>query len=207
MIKYYPLTRVITNQYTRGNEYVTSDGRPYTGKYYKTYDGKVYAGINPTTGTNQLLTPVKLAKVVAQSVREYTAANSQNITERNTVPGAELQQLTPYHPVPLESDYTRGYFTRYFAKQLTGLNFILEISQTDWANMSNGLTGSNFAAYEVTSMLWQLTGPLKDQRLSQYQIQGGVYDTNKRVTEGKNKTFSGLVEFIGGDYVKYARIT
>ena len=56
-------------------------------------------------------------------------------------------------------------------------------------------------------MLWQLTGPLNDTRKSQYQIVGGVFSTNKRVTEAKQKSFRGIVEFIGGDYVKYARIT
>ena len=56
-------------------------------------------------------------------------------------------------------------------------------------------------------MLWQLTGPLHDTRVSQYQVQGGVYDTNKRVTEAKQVGFRGIIEFIGGDYVKFAQIT
>jgi hypothetical protein len=56
-------------------------------------------------------------------------------------------------------------------------------------------------------MLWQLTGPLNDTRISQYQIKGGVFNTNKRVTEAKQKSFRGIIEFIGGDYIKFARIT
>jgi hypothetical protein len=56
-------------------------------------------------------------------------------------------------------------------------------------------------------MLWQLTGPLNDTRISQYQIQGGVFDTNKRVTEAKQKGFNGIIDFIGGDYTKFAKIT
>jgi hypothetical protein len=56
-------------------------------------------------------------------------------------------------------------------------------------------------------MFWQLTGPKNDKRVSQYQIIGGVYDTNKRVTEGKAKGFIGIVEFIGGDYTKFAKLT
>jgi hypothetical protein len=43
--------------------------------------------------------------------------------------------------------------------------------------------------------------------VSQYQIKGGVYDTNKRVTEQKALTFRGLIEFIGGEYTKFAKIT
>ena len=56
-------------------------------------------------------------------------------------------------------------------------------------------------------MLWQLTGPMYDTRKSQYQIVGGVYTTNKRVTEAKQVGFRGITEFIGGDYTKFAKIT
>ena len=57
------------------------------------------------------------------------------------------------------------------------------------------------------SMLWQLTGPLNDKRISQYQIQGGIIETNKRVTEAKNKGFNGIVAYIGGEYTKYTKPT
>jgi hypothetical protein len=56
-------------------------------------------------------------------------------------------------------------------------------------------------------LLWQLTGPLNDTRVSQYQIKGGIINTNRRVTEQKALSFRGLVEFIGGDYVKFAKPT
>lgn len=207
-IKYYPSTRIRTNLYTRGREFKLPDGSYYSGRYYLTYDGKAYAGVNPIVGTNQLLTPVKQDNVVVPLVFKRTTLNTTQIPESNTtVESTELRQLVPYYPVPLESDYARGYFTRYFAKQLVGQNFILEVSEGDWANINNGLTQQDFVAYEVTSMLWQLTGPLNNRRISQYQVQGGVFDTNKRVTEAKNRTFSGLVEFIGGDYTKFAKIT
>jgi len=61
--------------------------------------------------------------------------------------------------------------------------------------------------YEYTTLLWQLTGPLHNTRVSQYQVKGGVYDTNKRVTEARAIGFVGLIAFIGGDYTKFARIT
>ncbi len=73
--------------------------------------------------------------------------------------------------------------------------------------IQNGEIPDNVLAYETADILWQLTGPLNNKRISQYQVQGGVYDTNKRVTEAEAKTFRGLVEFIGGDYTKFARIT
>jgi hypothetical protein len=207
-IKYYPSTRIRTNLYTRGNEFKLSNGSFYSGRYYVTYDGKAYVGVNPTLGTNEPLIPAQQDNKAINFAAKRNSPSTTQIPQPNTIPSTtELGSLNPYYPVPLDSDYARGYFTRYFAKQLTGQNFILEISENDWANINNGLTQQDFVAYEVTSILWQLTGPLKDTRVSQYQVKGGVFDTNKRVTEAKNKTFVGLVDYIGGDYTKFTRVT
>ena len=209
MIKYYPSTRIKTNLYTRGNEFILPNGKSYSGRYYLTYDGKAFTGPNPTAGTN-----IPLTKAVEEEILpRFPAPRPGTVPVETFVQGAtiatstELGQLTPYYPVPLESDYAKGYFTRYFAKQLTGPGYIIEISQADWSNLENALTEQTILAYEVTSMLWQLTGPLNNQRISQYQIKGGVFDTNKRVTEAKDLTFQGIVSYIGGEYTKFARIT
>ena len=215
MIKYYPLTRIKTNLYTRGTTYAVK-GKPYTGKYYLTYEGKAYAGSNPILGTNQELTLLKQTtnsdspKIGADPTiagnyefNQYTKAKSQNGEGTSLT---NLEELQPYYPVVIESDYQAGYFTRYFAKNVTGPNYIIEISQNDYSNVKNNLYGNTYV-YEIATLLWQLVGPLKDTRVSQYQIKGGVYDTNKRVTEAKNIGFRGIVDFIGGDYIKYARVT
>jgi hypothetical protein len=207
MIRYYPLTRIIPNLYTRGNEYITSDGKSYTGRYYKTYDGKNFTGINPVLGTNKLLTPVQAVEITSRSSRSYLAASTQNIEQLAVPSNVQLEQLQSHFPVPIPSDYSRGYFTRYFAKNVTGTQYIIEVSQMDYAQLENGNVSPNMLSYETTSMLWQLTGPLNDTRVSQYQITGGVFDTNRRVTLAKEKSFTGIVEFIGGDYIKFAKIT
>jgi hypothetical protein len=209
MIKYYPSTRIKTNLYTRGGELFLPDRKSYSGRYYLTYDGKAFTGPDPVSGTNILLTRVREEEVLPKASLVNTGGTpSQDFTQGATIAtSTELGRLVPYYPVPLESDYARGYFTRYFAKQLTGPGYILEISQADWSNLENGLTEQTFLAYEITSMLWQLTGPLNNVRVSQYQIKGGVYDTNKRVTEAKEATFRGIISYIGGEYTKFARIT
>ena len=206
-LSYYPLTRIQTNLYTRGTEFVNSKGVPYTGRYYRTYNGKSYAGINPALGQNDPLTPVgelssqNNQRVNTPSNAAYTAATNQTNTD------AELVELTNYYPIPLDSDYTRGYFTRYFAKNVSGPGFVLEISKLDWTKIQNGNVAANALGYQTMDMLWQLTGPLNDKRISQYQIQGGIIETNKRVTEAKNKGFNGIVAYIGGEYTKYSKPT
>ena len=54
-IRYYPSSRIKPNLYTRGDEYILPTGEVYRGKYYLTYSGEAYTGINPVTGTNILL--------------------------------------------------------------------------------------------------------------------------------------------------------
>lgn len=215
-LRYYPLSRIMQNLYTRGDEYQTEDGNAYSGKYYKTYDGKVYTGINPVLGDNRLLIPITRDKVEHGGGREQTLSTEtyanlpQNINQFTLNPETEagvLTELAPYYPTPLESDYARGYFTRYFAKTVSGPGYVFEISNADWTKLQNREFNNNILGYESINMLWQLTGPLNDRRVSQYQVQGGVSDTNKRVTENTNKRFRGLLEFIGGDYTKFARIT
>ena len=211
MIKYYPLTRIKPNLYTRGNEYSLPDGRSYTGRYYLTYDNRVFTGINPVVGTNIELSRIQTQEYPLQAGpapdASYTAATTQNTQRAGSASSLELTAITPYFPLPLESDYARGYFTRYFAKMVSGPGYVMEISQNDWSMIENGDVSPTMLSYEITNMIWQLTGPLNDKRVSQYQVKGGVYDTNKRVTEAKAKSFVGLVAFIGGDYTKFARIT
>lgn len=212
-LRYYPLSRVRTGLNTIGNMF-TLDGKPYVGAYYLTYDGKAFTGPNPACGGNELLTPITeidpTSKISRKLGRSKTAILNQNIqtafTNKPTVDAGGLKQLVPYYPVVLESDYAKGYFTRYFAKKINVRGYIMEISYQNWATVTNR-EDQTFEDYEVMDMLWQLTGPKNDQRVSQYQINAGVYDTNKRITEGKARGFNGLVEFIGGDYTKYARIT
>jgi len=210
-LKYYPQTQIRQNLYTRGGEFTLSNGASYTGKYYITSDGGIYAGANPATGTNQSLTAVTSNNTgfsQAQSIyATATSTNSLPLTQTITKSDLALTTLTPYYPTPLPTDYARGYFTRYFAKYVTGTGYVVEISQTDWTKIQNGQVSSTSLGYLSTNILWQLTGPLHNTRVSQYQIIGGVYDTNKRTTEAAAVNFVGLVAFIGGNYTKFAQIT
>lgn len=210
MIKYYPLTQIRQNLYTRGTEFRLPNGKPYAGRYYLTYDGNAYTGINPVLGNNELLIkveptfPLQAGPAPSDS---YVVATSQNTQSRPTKANTQLTELTNYFPEPLSSDYARGYFTRYFAKNVTGPGYILEISQDDWSKIENGDVSPTVLGYQSMNMLWQLTGPLNDKRISQYQIQGGIIETNTRVTAAKNKGFNGIIAYIGGEYTKYSKPT
>ena len=213
-IKYYPSSRIKTGLHSRGGSYMLN-GKAYVGPYYLTYKGEAFSGTNPVVGSNQLLEVVGTVGGIVQGSSKNTNAYNKVATDNNTSVAASfkrsniegtLKQLISYYPIVLDSDYSRGYFTRYFAKRIIDKGYILEISYVDWATMKNG-NDPTYQEYETTDMIWQLTGPLKDRRVSQYQVIGGIETTNKRITEMKTKSFIGLVEFIGGDYIKFAKVS
>ena len=214
-IKYYPASRVKTNLRTSGDQY-TLNGTPYNGVYYLTYRGEAFTGPNPAVGPNDRLVPVQSipsALTDKKSRFSFPKTSKSRIKEDSNIEGVRgigvvpsLKMLKPYYPIVLEEDYVKGYITRYFAKKVNTNSFIIEISPTDYEIIQNAQE-VDYEDYLAMSMFWQVSGPTHDVRVSQYQVKSGVYDTNKRVTEGKAKGFNGIVEFIGGQYTKYARLT
>jgi len=199
---------ITPNLYTRGGEYVLADGTPYTGTYYTTCDNEAYTGANPLKGANKRLfkLPPPAPSSQASVKTSQPIPNKQN-TAQSTISDGVLTALKFYFPQPTKAEYAQGYFTRYFAKNVTGPQYIIEISPSDWNLVKSGQASQTILDYETIDLLWQISGPLHDQRVSQYQVNGGIYDTNKRITEGKARGFNGLLDFINGEYAKFGTIT
>jgi hypothetical protein len=220
MIKYYPPSKIIENQSTTGNDY-TLNGTPYTGKYYVTFDGTAYTGANPIIGKNELLEPAtryrnapildsnRLPTALVNTIAAATP-NNKNLNTRPENPPTAISYTggpTPYYPYPIPEDYDKGYIIRYFAKRRNSQGYIIEISELEYNSIQNGTAPYDISMYMVGSIFWKLTGPLNFVRLSQYNTRAGIIDTNKRLVENLDKTMLGMVEFIDGEYDKYARPT
>lgn len=212
MIKYFPKNRITTNLYTKGNEF-SLNGKPYIGAYYKTYNGKIYAGKNPVVGTSQELEPI-----IKNNKENYPNINSKGgiLLDKNTRPyiiNPNIKSLetylvpTQYYPQPTDSDYQKGYIMRYFAKKRNDIGYVVEINKETHLSLLNEDSEYDYITYQTIDIFWQITGPLRDDRKDkQYKI-AGIIDTNKRLVETKDKNFRGLIEFIGGNYDKFARPT
>ena len=208
MIRYYPSFRIIQNLNTRGNEF-TLEGEPYSGKYYETFDARFFTGTNPQTGPNQEIfkvpqyqsTPGLDTLVISTELKNRLAQNTR--VKPNRLPGSP----TSFYPQPTEEDYRKGYVVRYFTKKENEKGYIIEIFEDEYNAIVNGTTDYDIRLYQVTKILWKLTGPLRSTRQSQYNIIPGIIETNKRLTEASNKNFLGIVDFIGGQYSKFARPT
>jgi hypothetical protein len=205
MIKYYPSFKVKTNLKTNGNEYALN-GVPYKGDYYATYDNKVYSGADPIVGPSEELIPITsyaknstyLAEQILSPELKDLLAKQTNLTKHTG------KEPLSYFPKPTQSDYDKGYIIRYFIKKINSKGFVTEISPEEYDSFLNGTVLYDVSFYLVQDIFWKLTGNLNTKRYSQYDIREGIIDTNKRLVEAANIKFIGLVEFIGGEYAKFA---
>lgn len=209
-LRYYPQFYIVPNLKAEIGEFL-ENGKPYEGPYYATLNGRYFSGLNPQVGPNNELIPLKRFDSISVIPGRNSAFQNRPLTYETN---ESLNQTTRdkgrptfYYPKPTESDYKRGYIIRYFAKKENERNGVIEISYNEYVDITNGTVDYDISIYQTAKILWKLTGPLKSQRKSQYNIIPGIIDTNKRLTEETNKTFLGIVDFIGGEYDKFARPT
>ena len=208
-VRYYPSSKFLPNLNAEIESYRKQDGTPYNGLYYLTYDGKAFTGPNPQVGPNEPL--FKSIEVENSPFLQRTDLGQSQKADLISKTNVSFNRIggrpTPYYPNPTAEDYKRGYVIRYFTKKENERGFVTEISQEEYSDLVNGTADYDISLYQTTKILWKLTGPLRSQRKSQYNVIPGIVDTNQRLTETANKTFLGFVEFIGGDYAKFARPT
>jgi hypothetical protein len=209
MIRYYPSFATKNNQITKGNEFFL-DAEPYSGNFYYDDKGNAYTGVDPVHGSNLFLTPINSIKnkVLSMNTRDLSSfeIEAQQNTRIQEFSSRGLEPTT-YYPQPIDSDYQKGYITRYFAKKINQSGYVVEISPAEYVAFTNGEVMYDISFYQVVSILWKITGPLNTQRISQYDIRAGIIDTNKRLTEAAEPNFVGIDAFIGGDYTKFAKPT
>jgi hypothetical protein len=192
---YYPKSRIIENQKANPGEFSLTNGKEYTGPYYTTFDGKSYTGANPYTPYSNLLVKIESDELsneefIGINVDDYNQLKSSNLL-------TSLIDPTPYTPKPTPEDYKRGKITRYFARQRNGTQFkLMEIDQTTYNNLNDRRGGLNYSLWKVISIFWQISGPLRDQRIKNIRIRAGVIDTNQRVLDNAEKDFIGIKQYL-----------
>jgi hypothetical protein len=219
-IRYYPKSKIKPNKYTPGGQFSLGD-KPYIGKYYETFDGQYFTGINPVYGKNEKLSPIPVYHYSPYiNVSEFNLkqreqlATATRLKQINPATNTTLNQAiankdspTSYFPYPLESDYAIGSITRYFTKRINTPGYVIEISQDEYAAISNGSVSYDVTFWQLQQILWKLTGPLNQKRISQYDTRAGIIDTNKRLVETADKSFLGIKDYIAEEYSKWARPT
>jgi hypothetical protein len=202
---YYPKSRIIENQTANPGQFRTVDGNDYTGPYYTTFDGKSFTGANPYALNSGPLTSYPTEKTDTSSTSTLDSIAYNNIKPSSIQ--ARLIDPTPITPIPTEADYKAGKITRYFARQRNGTTFkIIEISQQTYTDLTTNKNGSNYALWKATSLFWQISGPLRNERINNITTRAGIIDTNQRIVDQAEKNFIGIKQYLS-DLQQFAKVS
>jgi hypothetical protein len=154
---YYPKSEILKVEYTTGNEFlVKRTNKLYTGYYYATNDGKYFSGQEYNSTTVELVRPFN-----------------------KTIGRNESRNYDFHYAMPTDSDYTKGFFTRYVIKRVnSGLETIKEVSLQEYTNaLLNPL-------YAAKSFVWKLKGPLYTTK----EGVPGIVNTNQKTLDQLEKS-------------------
>ena len=213
---YIPKNRIITNQYTTGNEFVfLSDNTSYIGFYYKLYTGEFFTGKTPNDPPNDQI--IKSSNTTdgiwertskdqefqqfADNYDGFTFNDQQQNMESVGVyhklrkEGYSETKLLPqqFYPIPNIEEYALGTFTRYFCVK-ANQPIYLELNKETFNFLTNQDPNYLWEPYRPFKLQWTLKGEKKS-----------VYNTNRDIVllfEKRNKLL-GFQKFLRENYIKF----
>lgn len=213
---YIPKNRIITNQYTSGNEFVfLADKTEYVGFYHSLYTGEFFTGKTPNDPPNNQIIKSsnttdgiweKTSKDLEfqQFVDNYDGftfndqqQNMESIRVYNNLQENDysVTKLIPqqYYPQPSIEDYDLGSFTRYFCKK-QNQHLYTELNKTTYTSLVNHDPNYLWQPYSPFKIQWTLVGEERN-----------VYNANRNMVlllEKRNKII-GLQNFLQENYLKF----
>jgi hypothetical protein len=195
---YIPKSRIQSNLYIAGGEYLTQDdSQVYVGFYHKTYNGAVFTGKNLDDKPNRILIPVTNNDDSQNTLTKVTIFPSGDTLKYSRLKNINFNQSldTPqlYFTPPTEQDYKLGEFRRYFCKKRNEFIY-LEISKTDYNRILNQDKSIDYTSWFPFNIPWSLTG---DRNV--------VFQTNKNIVELtiQNNNFKMFDSYLRQDFTKY----
>ena len=192
------------NQYTYGSEYVVaSTGQDYIGFYHITNQGTIYTGQNPNTPNNQLLLTKNQSVVLNKTSQLYVSLKQQQGNQFKLI----LPDPPSYFAQPTESDYQRGYFTRYFTKKINdrGISTLKEIDQQTYSKINSNSKDYDSYMWKTAESKWVLTGSLNDTIVGGV-VKKGVRNANYNLILRASQLVEGLEYFVT-DYTQFAHLS
>jgi hypothetical protein len=191
-MKYFPKSRILTNQTANPNQFRTPNGKDYTGPYYTTFNGESFTGIDPSRGSSiPLIETPPIANI------DFGNPTIENYKRLNSSVDANLIDPTPFTPSPTEADYQVGRITRYIARQKGGTQFrVMEIDKPTFDNLTNQRGDVNYSVWRAISIQWQISGPLHDELVNGIKVRPGIIDTNEKILNQAEKNFIGIKQYL-----------
>jgi hypothetical protein len=191
-MKYFPKSRILTNQTANPGQFKTPNGDDYTGPYYTTFTGESFTGIDPSKGSSISLTPSPISQGFSNT--DYAVESYKQL---NSTINANLVDPIPFTPTPTEADYKVGRITRYIARQKGGTQFrVMEIDKNTYDNLTKQRGDVNYSTWRAISIQWQISGPLNDELVNGIKVRPGIIDTNEKVLNQAEKNFIGIKQYL-----------
>jgi len=149
------------NLHTDGGEfYQEGTVTEYVG-YYNMDEDYIYSGRSKDENSYRLIP-------ISKSIIQYKNAGGEEPPE----------PITVLVPSPVEKDYKRGWFNRYFARQTNDINArYYEIDNAQYETIKN----QGLPFYTAVQLRWKISGPMEDITDAAGNIvTPGVVDTNNR---------------------------
>jgi hypothetical protein len=199
---YIPKSRIKTNLYTPGREFIlVNDNTDYVGFYHKTYNNNFFTGKNPDDKPNYPLIPTPPSSFTSyegdntiyieysDEVLSYVQINSIDVNSTTKSPKL-------YLPTPTEQDYKLGEFRRYFCKKRNEYIY-LEISKEDYDKLVKRNSTIDYKLWFPFNIPWLLVGD--KNKVSQVNKDIVLLQINKDKLYGFNK-------YLKEDYLKYYKV-
>lgn len=157
---YYPKNKIKTGLISNGDLIYKNSKQSYFGVYFKTYDGKYYAGETPNYANLVELT-ISLEKEISNSeINEFDNdprfdfGNNENYSSQINVNKQIIPQQPKCYKHKLTPDEIRnGSYIRYFAKR-TNESIFLEISNDTYNKLKSQDPSLLWPLYNCLYMNW-----------------------------------------------------
>ncbi len=160
-MKYYPKNRIKTDLYTRGKDYKNSQTKqPYTGYYYKLYNGKAFTGKKPGDYPNTPLIPIVKEET---SLNKHIKYNKQSpkvlnyLEQKGIDPNSTKIIPKQYILTASNIDYEKEYLVRYFLKHINEETY-LEVNEDTYNNISEENEEWDWERYIPFKIIWYIKG-------------------------------------------------
>ncbi len=162
-----PAFKYLKGLFARGGEFLLANGEPYEGSYHELYSGETFTGAIPTKNSVQIF---------------------RDDSEPHLNPDLLENKLATEQTFPEPEDYDKGFFIRYFIKDVRN-GKIVEVKKNTYNEKSNEKT------LIQTTVKWILTKPVKDIFNQGYLFKGAL-TRNKENTLKASLILKNLDKFI-----------
>lgn len=159
---YLPKSKYSIKQASKGKFIYQISKKAFEGEYILLSDGDMFAGnqtfnIKSDTKIIPIIKEKKDNTYILHNERNNNYFNSLLKTKEISKYQDNLTPLINTKPTPLEKDYIKGYFNRYFVKRRNSLIHYYEIDKKTYNSINTKEKKYDYNLYSVTKIKWDLT--------------------------------------------------